>query len=70
MFVHLLTLLKLGAVYAKATFYYEFHRLPLEQVICSRHYMDSQYSAVDEGNALEDAGGYRLSQIPSECAGV
>jgi hypothetical protein len=53
MFVHLLTLLKIGAVCAKATFYYEFHRLPLEQVICSRHYMDSQDSAVGEGNALE-----------------
>jgi hypothetical protein len=28
MFVHFLTLLKIGAVSAKATFYYEFHRLP------------------------------------------
>jgi hypothetical protein len=37
MFVHLLTLLKIGAVCAKATFYYEFHRLLLEQVICSHH---------------------------------
>jgi hypothetical protein len=53
MFVYLLALLKIGAVYAKATFYYEFHGLPLEQVICSRHYMDSQDSAVGEGNALE-----------------
>jgi hypothetical protein len=45
MFVHLLALLKIRAVCAKTSFYYEFHGLPLEQVICSRHYMDSQDSA-------------------------
>jgi hypothetical protein len=53
MLVHLLTLLKIGAVCIKATFYYEFHRIPHEHLIFSCHYVDSQYSAVDQGYAFE-----------------
>jgi hypothetical protein len=33
MFVHFLTLLKIGAVSAKATFYNEFHRLPSKRLL-------------------------------------
>jgi hypothetical protein len=37
MLVHLLALLKMGAVYIKATFFNEFKRIPHDLVNCSRH---------------------------------